>query len=144
MLRHHRFGMKLDTEHLFLRTVYHIDTAVRFHRDIASFFETKTGKRIILSNFFCCSIRRNDHFFLNPLEWLRELFYLQSEILANSLASETNPQKWSVSSSCENFSETIHLRITDVTDIAWPTTEDEDIFVWFILIIGHDLHMRSE
>ena len=52
ILRHDGFWMKLDTEHFFARTMYHIDTSIRFHKNITSFFETKTSKGVIISHQF--------------------------------------------------------------------------------------------
>lgn len=61
-------------------------------------------------------------------------------MLTDSLTSETDTEKRSISSFSNYFSESIHFWISDIIDITRSTSEDEDIFTTNIFSIIADCH----
>lgn len=104
-----------------------INTSIRFCDYFTSFPFTKSCKRIVVSDFFFT--RWELYGFLNALKRLSEFPHLESEMLTNSLTTQTDTQERSISSFSDYLSESIHFWIRKVIDIAWSTTEDENIFI---------------
>lgn len=145
MFAHHRFGMELDAEHFFLWTVYHIDASIGLHVCLTSCLEPETGKGIVLADELILSIRRYCGLCLHSLERLRELLDFESEVLADRLASEANSQKGSITAFSENLSQTIHLRVIHIVDIARSSAEDKNVpFLFFILSVADDVHLAAQ
>lgn len=119
--------MELDTEHFLFWAMDHINTSIRFCDYFTSFSFAKSCKRIVVSDFFFT--RGELYGFLNALKRPSEFLHLQSEMLTNSLTTETDTQQWSISSLGEYLSESVHLWIRKVIDITWPTTEDENVVI---------------
>lgn len=136
--------MKLDAEHFFLRTMDHIDASIKFHKYITSFLEPEGSEGVVITNKFTFSIGRYDCSFLHPLKRSRQLSNLYIQILTYCLASEANPQKWSIATLCNDFPQTIHLRVVHIVDIARSSPENDDIFSRHIFFIGRDGDFCSE
>lgn len=127
VLRHHRFWVKLNTEHPFFLIMNQVNALILITLWTASWCFSKTCKRIILSDFFIFPKEFNG--ILDSLQRLFNLPDLQSEMLTNSLTTQTDTQERSISSFSNYLSESIHFWIRKVIDITWSTTENENIFI---------------
>lgn len=122
--------MKLYAQHFLFLCVNQIDTFILIASWATSRYSPKTCVRIVLSYFFI--FPKEFDSVLDSLLGSGEFPDFQSEMFTDSLATETDAEQWGVATSLNNLSYFFHFFIGLIIDIAWTTSEDQDIFLRFI------------
>lgn len=125
--------MELDTEHFLFWRVNEINAFILITLRTASRYSSKACIRVILSYFF--RLTKEFNCILYSLLGFREFFHLKSEMFTDSLSAKTNTKKVSISACLNNLSYFLHFFICFIIDITWPTSEDENILLRFIISV---------